>query len=145
MKEAHSPHEAADVRDVEAKGHGSRSQSVRQLAIVALLSEPTLGSAATRCGVNERTLRRWLAQPVFHAEYAAARQAMFEAALSRAQALAARAIETLEDLLGGTQQASVRLGAARAIVDLGIHHHDTDTIVQRLSEIEARQQRQQKR
>jgi hypothetical protein len=34
---------------------------VRERDILALLSERTIGTAARRCGVNECTLRRWLA------------------------------------------------------------------------------------
>jgi hypothetical protein len=57
---------------------------VRERAIVALLSEPTIGKAATICGVGESTLRRWLAEDVeFLAEFERARTATFKAALHR--------------------------------------------------------------
>ena len=48
---------AADGRTSGA-GHGAKTEAVRERAIVALLSEPTIGDAATRCGIGERTLRR---------------------------------------------------------------------------------------
>jgi hypothetical protein len=44
------------------------------------------------------------------AEYEATRSAMFQVDMSRIQALAGRAVETLEDLLGAKQYPAVRLG-----------------------------------
>ena len=37
---------------------------------------------------------------------------------------------------------AVRLGAARTVVELGIHQHDADTILRKLDEIEAGQREQ---
>jgi hypothetical protein len=61
----------------EPAGHGAKTAAVREQAIVALLSEPTLGQAAARCGITERTLRRWLAEDAFQAAYEAARRTTF--------------------------------------------------------------------
>jgi hypothetical protein len=119
---------------------------VREQAILALLSERTLERAAERCGVHERTLRRWLAEDKqFQADYEAARSATFEAGMSRILALTGRAVETLEDLLGVTEAPSVRLGAARTIAEIGMHQHEADSILRKLGEIEAAQERQRKR
>ncbi len=75
----------------------------------------------------------------FQAALASARRATFEAGMHRVQALTARAVETLEDLLGATQHPAVRLGAARTLVELGVNRHDADTVMRRLGEIEAAQ------
>ena len=121
---------------------GAKSDAVRERAILALLSEKTLGAAAGKCGVNEKTLRRWLAgDEAFKKAYTEARQATFEAGMGRIQALTARAVETLEDLLDATQSPNVRLGAARTVAEMGIHQHDAETILRKLEEIESAQQR----
>ena len=121
---------------------GAKSDAVRERAILALLSEKTLGTAAEKCGVNEKTLRRWLAgDEAFKKAYTEARQATFDAGMGRIQALTARAVETLEDLLDATQSPNVRLGAARTVAEMGIHQHDAETILRKLEEIEAAQQR----
>jgi hypothetical protein len=74
---------AADGRKNRA-GHGAKTAAVRERAILALLSEPTVGEAAARCGIGVRTLRRWLAEDTgFQAEFEMARHATFEAAISR--------------------------------------------------------------
>jgi len=42
----------ADERKPTA-GHGAKPAAVREKAILALLSEPTIGKAAATCGVGE--------------------------------------------------------------------------------------------
>jgi len=113
--------------------------------VLALLSEKTLGAAAEKSGVSEKTLRRWVAaDEAFKADYAQARQAAFQAGVSRVQALTVRAVETLEELLEETKHPNVRLGAARTVAELAIHQHDADTILRKLDEIETFQRQQGK-
>ena len=72
-KRTRTPQKSAGVR--ETAGHGAKSEVVRARAILALLSEQTISKAATKAGVSEKTLRRWLADDeAFKAEYAAARR-----------------------------------------------------------------------
>ena len=128
----------------ESTCRGGKSDAVRERAILALLSEKTLGAAAGKCGVNEKTLRRWLAgDEAFKTAYAEARQATFEAGMGRIQALTARAVDTLEDLLDAKKYPSVRLGAARTVAEIGIHQHDAATILQKLNDLEAAQRQRQ--
>lgn len=59
----------------KGRGHGAKSQEVRERAIVALLSENSIGGAAERCGLNEKTLRVWMAEDeAFKQDLAAARR-----------------------------------------------------------------------
>ena len=135
---ARSPKKSAGARP--KRGHGAKPEAVRERAVLALLSEKTISKAAAKSDVNEKTLRRWLADDdAFKADYATARQVAFGVGMHRVQALVGRAVETLEELLGDTDHPNVRLGAARTVVEIGIHEHDADTIVRRLDEIEARQ------
>jgi hypothetical protein len=50
-------------------GHGSKMGRKADLAIACLLAEPTIEGAATKAGVAEGTLRRWLREPGFRALY----------------------------------------------------------------------------
>jgi hypothetical protein len=135
---------AADGPEKGQKGHGAKSDAVREQTILALLSEPTIQRAAERCGIGERTLRRWLTLDAgFKAEYDAARTVLFQAGMSRIQALTGRAVDALEDLLGAKKYPAVRLGAARTVTEIGMHQHDADTIMRKLDEIEAAQRRRQ--
>ena len=135
------PQPPAVNRETDATGHGRRSDAVREQAILALLSEKTIGAAALQCGVNERTLRRWLTEDeAFRVEYDDARRATFQAGMNRVQAFTAKAVDTLEDLLGADKFPAVRLGAARTITEIGLHQHDAEVILRKLDEIEQRQQ-----
>jgi transposase-like protein len=140
-KQGSGPRVAADGRKSRA---GMKPEAVREQAILALLTEKTIAAAAERAGVGERTLRRWMAEDeAFKADLGAARRAAFQAGMARVQALSATAIDTLEQLLAPAVSDHVRLGAAKAIADLGIHFQDTETILQKLDEIEAAQRQQQ--
>ena len=113
---------------------------------MALLSEKTIADAAKKAKVDEKTLRRWLSKDeAFQDEYAAARQAVFQSGINRVQALTAKAVDTLEDLLDEKINANVRLGAARTVAEIGIHQHDAETILRKLDEMELDQRRQQGR
>ncbi len=137
---------ARQCREIAADGHGRKSAAVREQAILALLTERTLAKAAAKCGLSERTLRRWQTEGSnFKAEFEDTRAAMFEAGISRIQTLAAEAVNTLEDLLSATEAPSVRLGAARTIAEIGMHQHEADAILRKLGEIEAAQERQRRR
>jgi hypothetical protein len=132
----------AAVDDAGSKGHGAKTAAVRERAILAFLSERSLELAAARADVSERTLRRWLTDDAaFKGEYDAARRAVFQASMSRIQALTGRAVEALEDLLAATDYPSVRLRAARTVAEFGIHQHDAETIMRKLDELEAAQRR----
>ena len=136
-----SQQKTAGVR--KTAGHGAKSQAVRNKAILALLNEKNIPRAAAKCGVCERTIHKWLSQDeAFQVDYAAARQATFEAGMSRVQALTGKAIATLEELLGEKKHPNVRLGAARTVAELGMQRHDADTIMRKLAEIEMAQRQQ---
>jgi len=102
---------------------------VRDKAILALLSEKNIPAAAAKCRIGERTLHRWLtSDAAFKAAYAEARQAAFEAGMSRVQALTGKAVDTLEELLGEKKHPNVRLGAARTVVEIAMHQRDAETL-----------------
>ena len=132
---------AADGRKNRA-GHGAKTAAVREQAILALLSEPTIAQAAARCGIGERTLRRWLTEDAaFQAEYEAARHATFQAAISRIPALTGAPSRRSPTCSATTKPPAVRLGAARTVAEIGMHQYDAETILRKLDDLEASQRR----
>jgi transposase-like protein len=124
-------------------GHGAKTDTVRERAILALLTEKTIKAAARRVGVDERTLRKWIQEDVeFQDKLKAARQALFDGGMHRIVALTTAAVDTLAALMGKSSPPSVRLGAARMILEVGMHHNEAETIRRRLGEIEEHQRRQ---
>ena len=65
-----------------------------------------------------------------------------QAGMHRVQALTAKAVDTLDDLLDAKKYPNVRLGAARTVAELGIHQHDAETILRKVDEIEHWQRQQ---
>jgi len=86
-------------------------------AIASLLEGRTLQATADRCGINVRTLRRWIHSPDFAAEYASARREHFETVAASLQSVANEAAETLTRLLR-CGDPLIELRAARAILQI---------------------------
>jgi hypothetical protein len=77
-------------------GDGSRLTRKQELAIAALLTEPTIACAAATAGVSVRSLKTWVQLPAFDAEYRKARRAILERTVNGIVRATARALATLE-------------------------------------------------
>jgi hypothetical protein len=115
---------------------GRRSESVRERAVLALLTFPNLKTAARKAGVGVRTLKRWLAEPDFKADYAEARRRYLEAALGRLQRASGKAVSRLIQLVGSADS-KVAVRAALGLLDRSIKAAETMDILLRLEQLEA--------
>jgi len=97
-------------------GHGEKQSRQKEAAIIALLACPTIAAAAAQTGVASATLRRWLQDPAFSAEYRAARRQVVEHTVSQLQRSAAEAVTALRDHLDCGIPA-VEIAAAKTILD----------------------------
>lgn len=80
--------------------------------IDALLTEPTVGKAAVKAGVSERTLRVWLKRPDFRAAYRDTAKQFLERTLHRLQADSGRAADVLREGMQSDQPMALRIRAA---------------------------------
>jgi len=71
----------------------------KELALVALLSNPSVKEAAAACNLSERTLFRFLSDDGFKTEYRDARRAIVETAIAAMQNGASEAVARLKDLM----------------------------------------------
>jgi hypothetical protein len=115
---------------------GRRSESVRERAILALLTAPNLKTAATKAGVGVRTLKRWLAEPDFQADYQQARRRYLETALGRLQKGAGKAVSRLIRLVD-SPDAKVAVRAALGLLDRAIKAAELQDVLARLEVLEA--------
>ena len=82
-----------------------KKMSYRQeSAIAALLCSPTIPEAAKTAGVCERTLFRWLQDPVFQQSYRAARREAVSQAIAGLQKASSEAVQTLRLQAGSARQ-----------------------------------------
>ncbi len=111
----------------------------QEIAVLALLDQPTVGKAAARAGVNERTLYRWLDEPAFAAAYRKARREAFAQAMSMSQKYAPMALQALARIvLDESRPPSARVSAASAILKFSRESLELDDLAARLDAVEAR-------
>ena len=118
-------------------GHGQKLTRKSELALAALLTEPTLPAAAARAGGSEATIARWLQRPEFRAAYRAARRQIVEAAIGTLQTATSEAVETLRRNLEN-ESGSVQVRAAVAILDHATKAVELMEVVERVDALETR-------
>ena len=59
-------------------GHGQKMLRKKEQAIAALLSQPSIGQAAKKVGIGEKTLFRWLQLDEFKRAYRGARRQVID-------------------------------------------------------------------
>lgn len=91
---------------------GTLSANQRK-ALKALLCEPSVRGAARASGLGERTLHRYLGDPVFKAELRERQDAILAATTAALVGLSGQAVQALQDVLGHPQVSpSVKVRAA---------------------------------
>lgn len=109
--------------------------------VVALAGGATVRAAARRAHVAERTVYRRLDEVDFRRQVQSARAEMVAQAVGKLADAATQAVNTLSALLDGDSE-SVRLGAARAILEIGTKLRDATEFETRLVALEAMAQPQ---
>lgn len=107
-------------------------------AVTALLTEKTIKAAASKVGVHERTLRRWLEREDFAAAIRAARRQQIAQAATGLAASAPTFIATLTSIAeDGKAPHASRVAAARAGLELARGFIETDDLADRIAQLEA--------
>lgn len=116
-------------------GHGSRQPAKTEAAIAALLSEPTIASAAKAVGIGEATLYRWLQDPDFAAKFRKARATVLDQATAALQAATLEAVASLRrNLACGTP--AVEVSAARVVLEMAARATEQAELTKRLAALE---------
>ena len=119
------------------KGHGAKFPRKRQEAIAALLEFPTVREAARAIGIGEATLFRWMQDPEFQTGYREAKRRIVDEAVTRLQRSAGDASGTLRKImLDDEAPASVRVSAARVILDMAVRAVELEDLERRLTTLE---------
>ena len=109
----------------------------KQKALLALLTSPTREKAAAVAGITSKTLRGYLADPEFQAEYKRAFAVLVEDATRQAQQAIAPALSTLREIVEDSDEnAQARISAARSILEYSMKLTETTDILTRLDELE---------
>jgi hypothetical protein len=119
-----------------AKGKDSRKKEGQTL-ILALACGATVEGAARQCQVSESTVYRRLRDPAFQAQVREARSEMVKRAAGMLTAAAGESVRTLLSLQKDSTPPAVRLGAARAVLELGIKVREMVELEGRIVALEA--------
>jgi len=109
----------------------------QQKALLALLTQPTKAKAAEAAGIAPKTLRTYLADPAFQAEYKKAFSGVVEDAVRLSQQSLSPALATLREIVEDSGlDAQPRIAAARSILEYSLKMTEQLDILDRLDELE---------
>ncbi len=116
---------------------GGRKTRRTDEAVAALLTEPTIADAASKCHISTRTLKRWLTLPSFKDRYTDAQRELLTAALNRLRTSGHDAVGVLRDVSQDTEAGSAaRVAAARSLIELLLRGCAFDELEARLQKLE---------
>jgi hypothetical protein len=116
--------------------HQGRHNIDEQLAL-AIACGSTLEAAAAKLNVSASTVQRRLKDPQFQQRLREVRAEMVTRATSMLTAAALEAVKTLLSLQAKESPPTVRLGAARAVLELGSKLRESIELSERVTALEA--------
>jgi hypothetical protein len=120
-------------------------KKAEDVLLLALACGATVDSAARQCHLSERTVYRRLCEPAFRQRLQQLRADMVQRTAGALTSAATEAVRTLLDLQKPPMPPAVRLGAARAILEIGVKLREAAELEERIAELERRSQAQQPR
>ena len=119
------------------KGHGEKITRKQELAIAALVSEPSIGRAAEKVGIAKKTLWRWLQTDAFRTAFRKTKMELVRHAMAQIQAAMSEATETLRQVMVDMDATpSARVSAAKAVLDLGLKAREIENLEVRIEKLE---------
>jgi hypothetical protein len=109
-----------------------------QPLLLALACGASVESAARQCRLSERTVYRRLADASFRRELAKMRAEMVQRSAGMLTAAALESVKTLITLQGTTSPPGIRLGAAKAVLEIGVKIRESADLEERVAELEER-------
>jgi transposase len=123
-----------DAGRQEVAGNDSRKGDL--VLMTALASGASIKDAAKMAGIGERTAHRRLSEPEFQQRIAELRMQLLSEAVGRLTDATTEAAETMRSLLQ-SKSGSVRLSAARAIMEYAPKLREAVELERRMAQIEA--------
>lgn len=110
----------------------------QQRALQALLTAPDKRTAARMANIGERTLRGFLSDPAFAAEYQRLQGEQIADAAQRGRQSMTEAMDALRAVMDDeNQNGQTRVQAARSILEYSLKLDERENILKRLDELEA--------
>jgi DNA-binding MurR/RpiR family transcriptional regulator len=114
-----------------------KTEANHDAVIAALLSTRTVRDAAKKCKLSEPTLYRLLQSPEFKVKFRAARRELVETTTAQLQQDGMDAAKALREIVTNKKApASVRVSAARVILEQGLKAVELVDLAERLDRLE---------
>ncbi len=124
---------------------GSGRTAADDVLALAIAAGLTVADAAKQAGLGERTVYRRLQEPAFQRQVCDIRAAMVAQVSGQLVEASVAAVTTLRGLLDAESE-SVRLGAAKAVLELGAKFRESTELEARIAALEeGQEQRAQRR
>lgn len=117
---------------------GKGRHNADEQLLMALACGVTVENAARQAGISPRTAYRRLAEPDFRQRLQKMRGDMVSRTAGTLTAAASEAVRTLLELLKNPTSSAVRLGAARAVLEIGMKLREVADLEVRLADLEQR-------
>lgn len=125
--------------DPKPEEKSKRLTGAQQRALDALLVQPTIKEAAKTAGCGDRSLRRWLKDPVFAQAYQEARAEVRRAVTNRLASVAGKAVAALEGVLDDEAAPHGSVVAAAKVVLSELHGAASqEALEERLAQLESK-------
>ena len=121
------------------QGHGEKRSRTEEQLIAALLTHPSIEAAAESVGISPVTAWRWMKDQAFAARCREARREVMRHTMGRLQEASQEAVDCLRKLQRAGKSESVRIAAARTILDHAMQAVELEDVQQRLDALEQRQ------
>lgn len=118
-----------------AESHRKKNEDA---LLLALACGATVESAARQCDLSERTIYRRLQDKEFQTQLHRVRADMVSRTAAMLTAAGLESVRTLLELQKGTAPPAIRLGAARAILEIGLKLREVADLQVQIDELEGR-------
>ena len=117
--------------------HSGR-KNAEEAFLMALVCGSTIDIAAEKARISRRTAHTWLQNPAFQKRLAKLKAETIKRFTDMLTAANLEAVKTLLDLQKATTKDTVRLGHAKAIIELGLRLRQSHDLAERLAALEQR-------
>jgi hypothetical protein len=119
------------------KGHGEKLTRKQELAVISLITEPTLRGAAEKVGIAESTLRRWMQLEDFQEQFKEAKRQTVGHVTAKLRHGMTIAVDALFEMAENKKTPAVaRASACRTLLEFGMKAHENEDLQVRLERLE---------
>ncbi|MCA1011388.1 hypothetical protein [Halobacillus halophilus] len=117
--------------------NGEKLNKKQELAVMAIITEPTMQKAADKAGITTSTLYRWQQLDSFQEQLHQMKKETVSQATARLRQSMTIAVDTLTEMASNPKTPAVARGsAARTLLEYGMKAHQMEDLQERIERLE---------